>query len=117
MLTGNPQHPSDVRLGLARCRDDLIAQQRARVGGTAVEITDRWISSHRAFPSVILFEIDVERIAVLKFEGDAEGSVDMDGVSLRLGPSQSVEIEPRLLHVLRDPSAVQGVQADKNARV
>src|ERR1700677_674310 len=115
MLAGNPQHASDVRLGLARCRNDLVAQQRARVGGTAVGITDRWISRHRAFLSVILFEIDVERIAVLKFESEAEGPVDVDGVSLRLGPSKSMEIEPRLIHVLRNPSVVQSVQADNDA--
>src|ERR1700722_6767692 len=66
MLTGNPQQASSVRLSPAGRRNDLIAQQRARVGKAALGIADRWIGRHRSLPSVILFEIDVECIAVLE---------------------------------------------------
>src|ERR1700678_3678492 len=71
MLTGNPQQASDVRLSPAGRRNDLIAQQRARVDRAALGIADRWIGRHRSLPSVILFEIDIECIAVLEFESDA----------------------------------------------
>src|SRR5271155_415486 len=88
MLTGNPQQASDIRLSPAGRRNDPSRSSAPGWGRAALGIADRWIGRHRSLPSVILFEIDVECIAVLEFESDAPGPIDMDGVSLRLKSSQ-----------------------------
>src|SRR5215212_8586053 len=65
--------------------------------------------------SVVLLEIDPDRVAVLKFEGDAPRTVDMNGVAGRVKAVQGVEIEAGQVHVLRPFRDIQAIKPSQDA--
>jgi hypothetical protein len=65
---------------------------------------------------MVLLEIDAQRVAFLELEGDAPGSVDVNGVPERTAP-EGVEIKTRNVHVLGDPCMIESIEAPQTTLV
>jgi hypothetical protein len=114
VLAGNTEKLRNLRLRLAGRGNHIFPQQGAGMGRTPV-----WIAlggmSHDDVSSVILFEVDPARVAVLEFEGDAPRSVHMDRIARRLEAPQGIEIEPGDVHFLRPRGDIQAaIETTKN---
>ena len=65
---------------------------------------------------MILFEIDAQSLAVLPFEGDAPGAVDMDAEAPGRS-AKTVKIEPRHAQVAQRFGLVQNFQPAQATRM
>src|ERR1700712_3187860 len=61
-------------------------------------------------PSMILLEIDAAGFAVLEFESDAPGSVDVNRIALGIEPVQRMKVEAGNVHFLGPYSNVEPIE-------
>jgi hypothetical protein len=61
-----------------------------------------FVFSHFCLSLVILFKVYSECVAIFKFESYAPGSINVDSVSRRNKPKQSMKIKPDDVHVFRN---------------
>jgi hypothetical protein len=66
---------------------------------------------------MILLEIDAAGIAVLEFECDAPGPIDVDRIARRIETSQGMKIETGKVHFLGSDGDIETVQPCENAFV
>jgi hypothetical protein len=66
---------------------------------------------------MVLLEIDPTSVAVLKFERDAPGSVDVNRIALRIKAMQRVKVEAWDVHFLSSDGDVETVKSRENALV
>ena len=59
---------------------------------------------------MILFQIDPDGIAIVPFEGNAPGSIDMNCVSRRRMAAQRVKVEAWHIDIRNRPRRVENVQ-------
>jgi hypothetical protein len=64
---------------------------------------------------VILLEIDVGRIAVTEFEGDAPWAIDMDRVALGIEATERVKIETCQVQPFNISDRIQAIEPDNDA--
>jgi len=67
--------------------------------------------------SVILLKVDVGRIAVAEFEGDAPRAVDVDRVALGIEATERVEIETSKVQLLNISDRIQAIEPGNDAFV
>lgn len=65
---------------------------------------------------MVLFEVDPERVTVLKFERYAPWAIHVNGVTPRVS-MKSVKIKSRNIHILRTPRAIQSVEPPQASSV
>jgi hypothetical protein len=61
-------------------------------------------------PSMILLEVDAAGFAILEFEGDAPGSVDVNRITLGIEPLQWMKVEAWNVHFLSPDSDVETIE-------
>jgi hypothetical protein len=66
-------------------------------------------------PLVILLEINATSFAILEFEGDAPGSIDVNRIPLRIEPMQGMKIEAGNIHFLGADGDVETIEPCENA--
>src|SRR5882757_3745662 len=66
-------------------------------------------------PSMILLEIDAAGFAILEFEGDAPGSVDVNRIAFGIEAMQGMKVEPGNVHFLRPDRDVEAIEPCENA--
>jgi hypothetical protein len=66
------------------------------------------------FTSMILFQIDPQRLAVFPLKGDAPWAVDVNTVPCGYS-LQAMEVEPRYVQVCQRLGVIQGFQAPQTA--
>jgi len=64
---------------------------------------------------MILLEIDATNLAILEFEGDAPGSIDVNRVALRIEPLQGMKVEARKVHFLNSDGNLKAIEPCENA--
>jgi hypothetical protein len=64
---------------------------------------------------VILLEINATSFAILEFEGDAPGSIDVNRIALRIEPLQGMKVEAWNVHFLGADGDIKTIEPCENA--
>jgi len=95
VLARQLQPSGDFRLAKARGGDDVLPENDAGMSRATCG-SRRGVVSFVAI-SVILLEVELQGILAIELEGDAPGSVDMDGVARRNEAAERMEVETWIL--------------------